>query len=180
MLSIYFNSDFFPEFMFKVCFTILPWYLAILCLYLKKISLFFNHELKKTFQLFFLQFLLFSFTSFTFISFNSSFITCSFWALYFILVCCHVAGSGVENERFGGVVAIFWWMITIVIMSILWNSMWYNAYKQARAEGGAEGAWAPAPLHHDAQSALLSRQLLLLLLFFLLNTLLWRPAQSNY
>ncbi len=48
---------------------------------------------------------------------------------------------------------------------------------QARAEGGAEGAWAPAPLHHDAQSALLSRQLLL---FFLLNTLLWRPAQSNY
>ncbi len=30
---------------------------------------------------------------------------------------------------------------------------------QARAEGGggAEGAWAPAPLHHDAQSALLSR-----------------------
>ncbi len=36
------------------------------------------------------------------------------------------------------------------------------AWGQARAEGGAEGAWAPAPLHHDAQSALLSRQFLFL------------------
>ncbi len=31
---------------------------------------------------------------------------------------------------------------------------------QARAEGGAVGAWAPAPFPLDAQSALLSRQLL--------------------
>ncbi len=46
---------------------------------------------------------------------------------------------------------------------------------QARAEGGAEGAWAPAPLSRDAQSAPLSRQL-----FFFLNNLLWRPAQCNY
>ncbi len=29
---------------------------------------------------------------------------------------------------------------------------------QARAEGGAVGAWAPAPFPLDAQSALLSRQ----------------------
>ncbi len=36
---------------------------------------------------------------------------------------------------------------------------------QARAEGGAEGAWAPAPLPHDAQSALLSRQFFYLFYF---------------
>ncbi len=42
---------------------------------------------------------------------------------------------------------------------------------QARAEGGAEGAWAPAPLPKVpfCQGIL-----------FFLNTLLWRPAQSNY
>ncbi len=44
--------------------------------------------------------------------------------------------------------------------------------QQARAEGAAEGAWAPAPLPHDAQSALLSRQ-------FFFYTLLWRSAQCN-
>ncbi len=44
---------------------------------------------------------------------------------------------------------------------------------QARAEGGAEGAWAPAPLPKVpfCQGNFF---------FFLLNTLLWRPAQSNY
>ncbi len=37
---------------------------------------------------------------------------------------------------------------------------------QARAEGGAEGAWAPAPLLHDAQSALLSRQIFFFFFFY--------------
>ncbi len=40
-----------------------------------------------------------------------------------------------------------------------------HAFLQARAEGGAEGAWAPAPLHHNAQSALLSRQFFFYIFF---------------
>ncbi len=36
---------------------------------------------------------------------------------------------------------------------------------QARAEGGAVGAWAPAPFPLDAQSALLSRQFFLFIFF---------------
>ncbi len=45
--------------------------------------------------------------------------------------------------------------------------------QQARA-GGGEGAWAPAPLPKVpfCQGNFF--------IFFLLNTLLWRPAQSNY
>ncbi len=45
------------------------------------------------------------------------------------------------------------------------------------------GAWAPAPLPHDGQSALLSRPIsffFFFFFFFLLNTPLWMPAQSNY
>ncbi len=37
---------------------------------------------------------------------------------------------------------------------------------QARAEGGAVGAWAPAPFPLDAQSALLSRQLLFFFYYY--------------
>ncbi len=33
--------------------------------------------------------------------------------------------------------------------------------------GGAEGAWAPAPLTHEAQSALLSRQFFFFFFFFI-------------
>ncbi len=35
---------------------------------------------------------------------------------------------------------------------------WICGGAQARAEGGAVGAWAPAPFPLDAQSALMSRQ----------------------
>ncbi len=37
---------------------------------------------------------------------------------------------------------------------------------QARAEGGAVGAWAPAPFPLDAQSALLSRQFFFIYIYF--------------
>ncbi len=40
--------------------------------------------------------------------------------------------------------------------------------KQASAGGGG-GAWAPAPFPLDAQSALLSRQLLFIIIFFVIK-----------
>ncbi len=54
-----------------------------------------------------------------------------------------------------------------------------GAQSQARAEGGAEGAWAPAPLPKVplCQGKFF---IYLFIIFIFLNTLLWRPAQSNY
>ncbi len=46
-------------------------------------------------------------------------------------------------------------------------SMFRITMHQARAEGGAVGAWAPAPFPLDAQSALLSRQFFIFLFYFL-------------
>ncbi len=40
---------------------------------------------------------------------------------------------------------------------------------QARAEGGAVGAWAPAHFPLDAQSALLSRQFFFFFFFFVIK-----------
>ncbi len=46
---------------------------------------------------------------------------------------------------------------------------------QARAEGGAVGAWAPAPFPLDAKSALLSRQLFFLFFFYYYYFVIKRP-----
>ncbi len=48
---------------------------------------------------------------------------------------------------------------------------------QARAEGGAEGAWAPAPL---PKVPFCQGNFFIFFFYIFFNTLLWRPAQSNY
>ncbi len=47
---------------------------------------------------------------------------------------------------------------------------------QEHVQGGAEGAWAPAPL----PKVPFCQGNFNFNFYFLLNTLLWRPAQSNY
>ncbi len=49
-----------------------------------------------------------------------------------------------------------------------------NRWQEHVQRGGAEGAWAPAPL---AKVPFCQGNFFYL---FFLNTLLWRPAQSNY
>ncbi len=66
-------------------------------------------------------------------------------------------------------------------MAVLYSEQWKTNrkdHRQARAEGGAEGAWAPAPLPKVPFCQ--GNFLFFYFFYFFLNTLLWRPAQSNY
>ncbi len=78
--------------------------------------------------------------------------------------------QGLINSVLGDMINqfVFVYLDDILIFS---PSLQVQTQHQARAEGGAEGAWAPAPLPKVpfCQGN-----------FFLLNTLLWRPGQSNY